>query len=133
MIFAEWKPVDELIEMLSRHKKVLLAGCATCTAECAAGGEKEVETLAPLLNLALKERGYEVEIVTSTLEKQCEWEFVEELKTLVSDVDAIMNLACGIGIQALAERFCDRLVYPGVNTRNHSWPETPLTAADLLF
>ncbi len=57
MIFAEWKPLEELIENLKGHKKVLLAGCATCVAECAAGGEKEVETLAPLLSMALKETG----------------------------------------------------------------------------
>jgi hypothetical protein len=67
VIFAEWKPVDELVEKLKAHKKVLLVGCATCVAECAAGGEKEVETLAPLLSMALKKQGYSVEIVTATL------------------------------------------------------------------
>lgn len=116
MIFAEWKPVDELVEKLKAHKKVLLVGCATCVAECAAGGEKEVETLAPLLSMALKKQGYSVEIITTTLEKQCEWEFVEELIEEGHEVDAIMSLACGIGIQALAERFNPLAVYPGVNT-----------------
>ena len=116
MIFAEWKPVDELIDKLKAHKKVLLVGCATCVAECAAGGEKEVETLAPLLRMALKKLGHPVEIITATLEKQCEWEFVEELAEKAAGVDAIMSIACGIGIQALAERFDTIAVYPGVNT-----------------
>ncbi len=116
MIFAEWKPIDELVDKLKAHKKVLLVGCATCVAECAAGGEKEVETLAPLLSMALKEKGCPVEITTATLEKQCEWEFVEELVEKVSQVDAVMSIACGIGIQALAERFDPLPVYPGVNT-----------------
>jgi hypothetical protein len=116
VIFAEWKPVDELVEKLKAHKKVLLVGCATCVAECAAGGEKEVETLAPLLSMALKKQGHSVEIITATLEKQCEWEFVEELIEKEFDVDAVMSLACGIGIQALAERFDPIAVYPGVNT-----------------
>lgn len=116
MIFAEWKPIDELVDKLSRYRKVLLAGCATCVAECAAGGEKEVETLAPLLSLAMKKKGFEIEIVTATIEKQCEWEFVEELAEKAEDVDAIMSLACGIGVQALAERFSEKPVYPGVNT-----------------
>ena len=116
MIFAEWKPLDELIDKLNTHKKVLLVGCATCVAECAAGGEKEVETLAPLLRMALKKQGHSVEIVTATLEKQCEWEFVEQLAQQVAEVDAIMSIACGIGVQALAERFDPIAVYPGVNT-----------------
>ena len=116
MIFAEWKPLEELVEMLKGHKKVLLAGCATCVAECAAGGEKEVETLAPLLRMALQKQGHGIEILTATVEKQCEWEFVEDLAQLAGQVDAIMSLACGIGVQALAERFSEIPVYPGVNT-----------------
>jgi ferredoxin len=116
VIFAEWKPFDELIDKLKTHKRVLLVGCATCVAECAAGGEKEVETLAPLLRMALKKQGYSVEIITDTLEKQCEWEFVEQLAEKVTEVDAIMSIACGIGVQALAERFDPIPVYPGVNT-----------------
>jgi ferredoxin len=116
VIFAEWKPLQELTEKLSVHKKVLLVGCATCVAECATGGEKEVETLAPLLRMALQKQGHCIEILTSTLEKQCEWEFVEELSEIVRGVDAILSLACGIGVQALAERYSEIPVYPGVNT-----------------
>ena len=116
MIFGEWKPIDEIVEKLRGHSKVLLVGCATCVAECAAGGEKEVETLAPLLRMALKTKGHHIEILTATLEKQCEWEFVEELTEPVEQVDAILSIACGIGVQALAERFDEVPVYPGVNT-----------------
>jgi len=104
VIFAECKPIDELVDKLRPYKKVLLAGCATCVAECAAGGEREVDTLAPLLRMALKKQGHSVEIVTATLEKQCEWEFVEQLAEQVAEVDAVMSIACGIGVQALAER-----------------------------
>jgi len=116
VIFAEWKPLPELVDRLKGHERVLLVGCATCVAECAVGGEKEVETLAPLLRMALREQGYEIEIQTATLEKQCEWEFVEELAEAVEQADAVMSLACGIGVQALAERFDEIPVYPGVDT-----------------
>jgi hypothetical protein len=116
MIIAEWKPLPELVDKLSGHTNVLVAGCATCVAECAAGGEREVETLAPLLQMALKKEGHTITVRTRTVERQCEWEFVEELAELVPHVDAIVSLACGIGIQAVAERFPDLAVYPGVNT-----------------
>ena len=60
MIVAEWKPIPELVEMIRGHKSLLLAGCATCVAECAAGGEREVETLAPLLHMAMPMRCHSI-------------------------------------------------------------------------
>jgi ferredoxin len=125
VIIAEWKPIDELAEALGSHGKVLLIGCATCVAECAAGGQREVETLAPLLRMALQGRGHPIEILTKTLERQCEWEFLEELDEIVPEVDAVMSIACGIGIQAVAERFPDVPVYPGVNTTSLAIREQP--------
>jgi len=116
VIFAEWKPIEEIVGNLQGRRKVLLVGCATCVAECASGGEKEVATMAPLLHMALRKGGQETEIGTATLEKQCEWEFVEELQPQVGGVDAIVSLACGVGVQALAERFAEIPVFPGVNT-----------------
>jgi len=116
MIIAEAKPILELVQQLAGLRRVLIAGCGCCVAECAAGGEREVETLAPLLRMALQVEGHPLEILTKTVERQCEWEFVEELAELVPKVDAVLSLACGIGVQAVAERFPDVLVYPGVNT-----------------
>ncbi|MBI4797614.1 MAG: methylenetetrahydrofolate reductase C-terminal domain-containing protein [Desulfarculus sp.] len=116
MIVAEWKPIPELLASLKGHKNVLLVGCATCVAECAAGGEREVLTLAPVLKMGLKDQGQEVNIITRTLERQCEPEFVEELSEIAPQVDAIMSIACGIGMQLVAERFIDLPLYPGVNT-----------------
>jgi ferredoxin len=116
LIFGEWKSLDEIVGQLSGRKRVMLVGCATCVAECAAGGEREVATLAPLLRLAFAEKRQPIEVLTCTLEKQCEWEFVEELTGRLDGVDALLSLACGIGVQALAERFAELPVYPGVNT-----------------
>ncbi len=116
MILAEWKPLEELQEKLLRHRNVVLVGCASCVAECAAGGEREVETLAPLLRMALQARGHAVRIVTRTLERQCEREFLEGLADAVPGADALMSMACGIGVQSLAERFPEMPVYPAVNT-----------------
>ena len=117
MIFGERKPIEEIVAKLREHGRVLIAGCATCVAECAAGGENEVEILKPLLSMAMKAEGREVTFSTCTVEKQCEWEFLEdEVAGRLSGVDAIVSLACGIGVQALAERFPGIPVYPGVNT-----------------
>lgn len=125
MIVAECKPISELVGMLRGHKRILLVGCATCVAECAVGGEREVETLAPLLRMAMQVDGNPIQIITRTLERQCEWEFVEELAEIVPEVDAVISIACGIGIQALAERFTEVPVYPGVNTTSLAIREEP--------
>jgi hypothetical protein len=125
MIIAEWKPLPELLDKLKGHKRVLVAGCATCVAECAAGGEHEVETLAPLLRMALQKAGQDTTVVTKTLERQCEWEFVESLAEFVPDIDAVVSLACGIGVQAVAERFPALTVYPGVNTTSLAIRQEP--------
>jgi len=125
MITAEWKPIPEIVAKLKKHKRILVAGCATCVAECAAGGEKEVETLAPLLHMALKVEGVSAEVLTTTLERQCEWEFVDKIAKTVSEVDAIVSIACGIGIQALAERYDKVPVYPGVNTTSMAIRDEP--------
>ncbi|MGA1842187.1 MAG: methylenetetrahydrofolate reductase C-terminal domain-containing protein [bacterium] len=125
MIIAEWKPIQEICDKLFRHENVLVLGCATCVAECAAGGEQEVEALAPLLKMAMQVKGHPVNIYSMTLERQCEWEFVEEIKELIPKIDAIVSIACGIGIQAVAARFPEVSVYPGVNTTSLAIREAP--------
>ncbi|MDZ7580638.1 MAG: methylenetetrahydrofolate reductase C-terminal domain-containing protein [Deltaproteobacteria bacterium] len=39
-----------------------------------------------------------------------------ELDDMVGDYDAIVSMACGVGIQFLAERFPEKPVFPGVDT-----------------
>jgi ferredoxin len=125
MITAEPKPIDELVDRLRGRKNILIVGCSTCVAECSAGGEREVMTLAPLLAMAMKVDGNPAEIRTYTFEKQCEWEFLEEIAQMIPETDAVLSLACGVGTQALAERFREVPVYPGVNTTALSVREEP--------
>ena len=51
MITAERKPFAEIKAAVAPYKRILLVGCGTCVAECAAGGEKEVALLASQLRL----------------------------------------------------------------------------------
>jgi ferredoxin len=116
MIVAKRKPFDEIKEMLKDYKKVLNVGCGTCVAVCLAGGEKEVEVLNAELDMARKLDDNPVELGAKTIERQCDMEYLEALDDIVGDYDAILSMACGVGIQFLAERFPDIPVFPGVDT-----------------
>ena len=116
MIIAERKPIEELVRMIGDSSTVLLAGCATCVADCMAGGEREVGIIASALRIALKQRGKDTEILEATVERQCEREFIERIAELVEKADIVVSTACGIGVQAMAERYRNKPLYPGVNT-----------------
>jgi ferredoxin len=116
MIVAKQKPFEEIKTMIESYRRVLVLGCGTCTAICFAGGEKEVGVLASSLRIAEKLSGNQKEIKEYTIERQCEWEFIDEIKEYIKDVDAILSLGCGVGVQAVGERYPDIPVLPGLNT-----------------
>jgi hypothetical protein len=51
-----------------------------------------------------------------TVQRQCEWEYIDPLESKLDEYDAILSLGCGIGVQTLAERFPGKRVLPGINT-----------------
>jgi len=116
MIVARRKPLDEIKNQLKSYKKVLNVGCGTCVAVCLAGGEKEVAVLNAELDMARKMDNDPIEIDAVTLERQCDREYLAELDAVAKNYDAIMSMACGVGVQFLAERFSDIPVFPAVDT-----------------
>jgi ferredoxin len=116
MIVGEQKPINEIKEIVAPYKRLLILGCGTCVKTCFAGGEDEVATLASALRLMAKKEGREVKIEEQTVERQCEDEFIQEAAGKIADSDAVLSLACGAGVQALARRFPTTPVLPGVNT-----------------
>lgn len=117
MIKVEQKPIDEILDFLESYKSILLVGCNACVAICHAGGEKEVGILASALRMARKKSGQKLEILEDCSTRQCEPEFVDELREKVENVEAVLSIACGVGVQTIVERFPDIPVYPGVNTK----------------
>lgn len=117
MIVAEQKPLEEIRRRITPYERVLVLGCGTCMTVCNAGGEREVSFLHSALRLAQAKSGDEHHTFSEyTLKRQCDLEFLDLLADKVGEVDAILSLGCGIGVQAIAERFPDMPVLPGVNT-----------------
>lgn len=116
MIVGEQKPIAEIKKIVGTASKLLILGCGTCVKTCFAGGEDEVATLASALRLAFKKDGKEIEIEEFTVERQCEDEFIQESASAIARNDTVLSLACGAGVQAVARRFFQTPVLPGVNT-----------------
>lgn len=116
MIKAEQKPLEEILLYLKPYDTILLSGCGACVTVCQAGGEKEVELLASALRMARSKTGKPLEVVEATPARQCEPEFASELSETVEKVEAVLSVACGVGVQTLARHFPKTPVFPGVNT-----------------
>ena len=116
MIVADRKSLEEILAMVEKDKKILIAGCKGCVTVCNVGGLKEVEILAASMKIARKKQGNSLEIDLQVIERQCDTEYVAGISETVNDYDAVISLACGVGPQFLSEMYPDQTFYPGVNT-----------------
>jgi ferredoxin len=123
MIVGEQKPLEEIKEIVADYESVLILGCGTCVTVCFAGGEKEVGILASALRMSTKIDGEEKAFDEATVQRQCEWEFLDAIEDEIKEHDLILSMACGIGVQAIVERFPEVQVAPAINTTFLGLPE----------
>lgn len=123
MIVAERKPLPEIVNNVRELERLLVVGCDTCVAVCLAGGQREVAVLSAALRLALRGREAPFHIVERSIERQCEEEFNEPLATEIAAADAVLSMACGVGVQTLAEQFPNAVILPALNTKFMGRPE----------
>ena len=116
MIVAELKEFDEIREMIDRYSSVLVVGCDSCVAECAAGGTRETQLLASALKLSYLKDGRRKVITEACIDRQCVDDFIDVIAEQVPDHEAILSLGCGAGVQALARVYKDKPVIPALDT-----------------
>lgn len=116
MIVADRKPINELLDMIEDCNKILILGCKGCVTVCNVGGTKEVGILASTLKIARNKAGKALEVVEETLERQCDPEYIRQVKDMINDYDAVISMACGVGPQFLSEAYPDQRFFPAVNT-----------------
>jgi len=116
MIIAEQKDINEILRSVEGFSRVVVAGCGVCVTVCMSGGEKEANSIANLLRLTAKDSGRNVTISTTTPFRQCDMEFLDDNEADLEDADCILSMACGAGVQFMAEKFPDKVVVPGLNT-----------------
>ncbi len=117
MIVAEQKTPEEIKQLVGDAEKVLVVGCGTCVTVCFAGGAKEAGVLGSLLRMSAQLEGHAKAVTEVTVQRQCEWEYLDTIGERVAASDVVLSLGCGVGVQALAEHFPDAVVVPGLNTK----------------
>ena len=113
MIVANRKSLEEILTMIQPYKKVILLGCNECVTVCAVGGEREVGVLASELRLWYSKEGKEIEIKEHTIERQCDHEYIDQIRPFVGDYEAIVSIACGAGISTWQRNTGQNLCFPG--------------------
>jgi ferredoxin len=116
MIVGERKPLQEIIKAVEPYEKILVLGCGECVTVCMAGGDKEARETALAISVARKRAGKSVEVKSHTIERQCEFEYLEAGRKLIEDADVIVSLACGVGVQTMNMHYEDMRTLPGINT-----------------
>jgi ferredoxin len=122
MIVAEQKPLEEIMAMTADAANVLVLGCGTCVTVCFSGGEKEAEILASSMRMKGQLDGQTKDVREVTVQRQCEWEYLDSVADQIRSADAVVSLACGVGAQAIVERFPEAHMVPGLNTRFYGLP-----------
>ncbi|MBA4394686.1 MAG: hypothetical protein C0407_14135, partial [Desulfobacca sp.] len=116
MIVGQQKPFDEILQYLGGFRKILILGCGTCVSVCLTGGEKEAQALARALARVRADEDPPLILEVNTIERQCERDWIEKFLPVPADVEAILSLACGAGVQTVADVFQGIPVIPALNT-----------------
>lgn len=111
MIITELKSDEEIMDMLKPFKKILIAGCGTCSTSCRTGGEAEVN--------AWKEKLGDRVIGATVIEEPCDMRLVRRdlrgLKEELAEAEAILVMSCGTGAQTVATQ-TNKIVLPANET-----------------
>lgn len=116
MIITEQKTFAEILDGLKGHNKIFLIGCGECATTCNTGGDLQLQKIKQELEAAGKA------VMGISLPKapciasQIKIELAKNAKVL-RQVDAILVLACGLGVQSVKSNDRSGLdVTPALNT-----------------
>ena len=116
MIVGDLKPLEEIISAIKTYKRVLVLGCGSCVTVCLSGGEREAEQLSRELAQVRYYQNAPPKFEVDSILRQCERDLVIEYQNIPEGTDAVLSLACGAGVQTLADALEPLPVIPALNT-----------------
>ncbi len=127
MIITKLKPLDEIYKMIEPYSNVLIAGCDGCCQP--PRSIHEANTLGRLLKLKRKVDGKDLNYKAVTVLRQCDDKIAANaLRSLINDYDAVISMACGIGVQVLTKIFPQKVSYPAQNSMYNGMADHELNA-----
>lgn len=116
MIITRQKELKDILKYLEGEKNIFLIGCGECATTCKTGGEEEVKKIKELLEKEDKViTGYCIPQAPCIAAK-VKIELAKNRK-IIEASDAILVLACGLGVQSVAENLrIDKKVRVGCDT-----------------
>ena len=118
MIVGDLKAIEEIGGAIRGFRKVHLLGCGGCVTVCRAGGDAEARDLALQLGHPMHYGGEHARpaLTVATIERQCEADLMEAYLTIPEGTEAILTLACGVGVQMVADLVDPMPVIPALST-----------------
>lgn len=116
MITGKLKPFDEILSSIENYRNILVLACGSCVTVCLSGGDREAQALARELSAHGGAECSERSVHVRTIQRQCESDLLKAFLEIPPDTDALLSLACGAGVQTLAETFAHLPVIPALNT-----------------
>lgn len=115
MIITAQKPLDEILDSLSPCNSILIVGCDGCTQP--PRGLREAKTLSQLIELGGRLRDKNFDLKVTTVPKQCDsYLTLTTLQPQTENVEAILSLACGLGVQTITQVLPDFPAFPAQDT-----------------
>jgi len=116
LIVGDLKPIEEIAASLAGCRKVRVLACDGCVTICRAGGEAEAKDLARALAHPMHHRGPPPELTVDTIQRQCENDLLKAFLQIPEGIDAVLSLACGVGVQMVADVLEPLPVIPALST-----------------
>ncbi|MHA2009261.1 MAG: methylenetetrahydrofolate reductase C-terminal domain-containing protein [Promethearchaeota archaeon] len=115
MIITQQKGINEIWAMVKSYNKILIAGCDGCCQPPRSVSEAKV--LGQLLELKARTEGKELKWKAMTILRQCDDRIAATtVKPIVGDYDAIVSLACGLGVVMMNKVMDKVLTFPAQNS-----------------
>jgi hypothetical protein len=115
MIITQLKDIDEIYEMVKPYDKILIAGCDGCCQP--PRSLNEAKTLGQLLELKARTESKKLKWKAITVLRQCDDRIATTtVRPYSEDYDAILSLACGLGVVMLNKVIPNKLTFPSQNS-----------------
>jgi len=115
MIVTELKDINEIYELIKPYNKILIAGCDGCCQPPRSLNEAKV--LGQLLELKARTESKDLKWKAITVLRQCDDRVAATTcRPHVEDYDAVLSLACGLGVVMMNQVMSSILTFPAQNS-----------------